>query len=121
MFFVAGDGGEGAVDGEDALLGVGDHDAFGGAFEDGGGLEEFFLHLLPVGDVAGDGEDAGFAADGQGLGGEFADAQAAVLAPDGGGEVTQAAFFANGFDHVVAVAGPFPDAEVEGGALGGFL
>ena len=53
---VAGDLGEGAVDGGDALFEVGDHDAFGGALEDGGGLLQFFLHLLALGDVAGDGQ-----------------------------------------------------------------
>lgn len=119
-FAVAGDFGEGAVDGGDALFGVGDHHAFGGAFEDGGSLQELFLHLLALGDVAGDGEDAGFAVDGDGLGGEFAEADAAALGAYRGGEVAQAALVADGADHLLAVFGIGPDAEFEGGAVGGF-
>ncbi|MCY1425710.1 hypothetical protein D9M71_415050 [compost metagenome] len=88
---VAGDLAESAVDRGDALFGVGDHHAFGGAFEDGGCLPQFFLHLLALGDVAGDGQHAGLAVDGKLLCGEFADAHLAALGAHGGGEVVQAA------------------------------
>src|SRR5690606_23705977 len=60
---VTGDQGKGSVDRGDALFEVGDHHAFGGAFEDGRGLLQFFLHLLAFGDVAGDGQQAFLAID----------------------------------------------------------
>ncbi len=62
-FAVAGDLAEGAVDGADVLPGVGDQHAFGGAFEDGSGLLQFFLHQLALGNVAGDGQHAVVIAD----------------------------------------------------------
>ncbi|MNQ63195.1 hypothetical protein D3C85_775690 [compost metagenome] len=120
-FAVAGDFAEGAIDRGDALLGVGDHHAFGGAFEDGRGLEQLFLHLLALGDVAGDGQHAGVVADGDGLGGELAEADLTSFGADGRREVVQAALVADDLDHVFAFGRVGPETEVQGGAVGDFL
>ncbi|RMO12329.1 hypothetical protein ALQ47_05261 [Pseudomonas cichorii] len=65
---VAGDFAEGPVDGVDALTRIGDQHAFGGALEDCGGQVQFLLHLLAFGNVPGQGHDAFFPADEQGVG-----------------------------------------------------
>jgi hypothetical protein len=49
----AGQGGEGVIDGQDALLGVGDHDAFGSAVEDHRRQPQTFFGALAGGDVGG--------------------------------------------------------------------
>ena len=45
---VAGDGGEGLVDGDDLALRIGDHDSFRGALEDFGRQAGALLHALPA-------------------------------------------------------------------------
>jgi hypothetical protein len=52
FFGVAGNLGEGAINGEDAPLRVGDDDAFGGVLEDGARLYLAFLRGALLGEVA---------------------------------------------------------------------
>ncbi|MCY1290059.1 hypothetical protein D9M68_474000 [compost metagenome] len=116
---VAGDLGEGAVDCGDALLGVGDQHAFGGVLEHGGGLLQFLLHHLALGDVAGDGQHADFVADEDALHRHFAEPQLLATGADRGDEVAHAALVQQALDHAQAIVGVGPDAELQGRLVGG--
>ena len=118
---VTGDLGKGAVDCGNALLEVGDQHAFGGAFEHGGGLLQFFLHLLAFGDVAGDGQQAFVAANGQRLRGKFAEAQLAALGAHRGDQVAHAALLANPLHQVFTIFRVGPDAQAEGALFGNLV
>jgi hypothetical protein len=111
-FAVAGDFAEGAVDGADALLGVGDQHAFGGALEHGGGLLQFFLHQVALGDVPGDGQHA-VVADRQRSAGHFAQADLPVAAADMAGEVAHEAVAVQQVEHLLAFVEVDPDPQVQ--------
>ncbi|MNG93821.1 hypothetical protein D3C79_528030 [compost metagenome] len=110
---VAGDFAEGAVDGADALVGIGDQYPFGGVLEHGGGQLQFFLHQVALGDIAGDGQHAVDATNRQWSGGELAEADLPVTAADVATEVTHEAITLELVDQALAFVEIDPDAKVE--------
>jgi hypothetical protein len=116
-FAVAGDFAEGAVDGADALVDVGDQHAFGGVLEHRGGQLQFFLHQVALGDVAGDGQHAVDAADRQRPGGQLAQADLPVAAADMAGEVAHEAVAVELVDQALAFVEVDPDAQVQRGLV----
>ncbi|MOA01488.1 hypothetical protein D3C78_1208990 [compost metagenome] len=116
-FAVAGDFGEGSVHCADVLLRIGDQHAFGSAFEHGGGLLQFFLHEVALGDVPGDGQHAVFVADGQRAAGDFAQPDLPVVATDMAAEIPDEAVPLQQVEHLLSLVEVDPDAQVQGGAV----
>ncbi|MNS39414.1 hypothetical protein D3C72_716960 [compost metagenome] len=112
-FAVAGDFGESAIDRTDVLLGVGDQYAFSGTFEHGGGLLQFFLHQMPLGNVAGDGQHAVIFANRQRTAGYFTEADLPVTAADMAGEVTDEAVAMQQIEHLFAFVEVDPDSQIQ--------
>ena len=114
-FAVASDFAEGAVDRADALSGVGDQYALGGALEHGRGQLQFFLHQVALGDVAGDGQHAVFTADRQRPARHLAQADLTIAAADMAAEVTHEAVTACSWSSsLLAFVQIDPDAQVQG-------
>ncbi|MNO34805.1 hypothetical protein D3C76_248490 [compost metagenome] len=114
---VAGDFAEGAVDGTDALVDVGDQHAFGGVLEHGGGQLQLFLHQVALGDVAGDGQHAVVASNRQRPCREFAEANLPIAAAQVAREVAYEAVAVELFDQALALVEVDPDAQVQRGLV----
>ncbi len=110
---VAGNFAEGAVDGTDALVDVGDQHAFGGVLEHGGGQLQFFLHQVALGDVAGDGQHAVVAGNRQRPCRKLAEANLPIAATQVASEVAYEAVTVELFDQALALVEVDPDAQVQ--------
>ncbi|MNE61637.1 hypothetical protein D3C80_1568640 [compost metagenome] len=118
-FAVAGDFAKGTVDCADVLLGIGDQHAFCGALEYRGGLLQFFLHQVALGDVPGNGQHAVIVTDWQRTTGDLAEADLPVAAADMAAEVSDETVPVQQVEHLFTFVEVDPDPQVQSRAIHG--
>jgi len=112
-FGVTGNFAEGPVYSRNFLLGIGKDDAFGRTLEYGGCLQKFFLHLVALGNVVDDGQDAVVGADQQRVTGDFTKTHLPFLVPDMAGEVAHKAVFFQDREQVTTLLGVDPQLQFQ--------
>ncbi len=99
-FAVASDFRERAVDGADALVGIGDEHTFGSALENSRRQMEFLLHLPAFGDIPSNRQQTVFTRNDEGLRGQFAQSNIAIVVTNPYPHILDEAMLFHAFDEL---------------------